>query len=169
MPQSLIRDPQSRIRNGFTLVEILVVVVILGIAGAIVVPHIVQPGSLTIQGAARMVIGDILIAQNEAIARHATRKVIFDAADSSYRVTLPDGQTIERPWSHRPFEMDFDEDGRFAGVEIEAVDFSGAGELVFDGLGGPESGGTIDIAAGEFRYRIRVAPFTGRVTVAPLE
>ena len=169
MPQSSRPKPQIPSRSGFTLVEILVVVVILGIAGAVVVPHMLDPGSMTVQGAARMIIGDLLMAQNEAIARHQPHKVVFHAADNSYVLTDEAGNVLDWPGADRAREMDFDEDGRFAGVRIEAVDIGGGSAVAFGELGGPESGGTIDIAAGEFKYRIRVAPFTGRVTVAPLE
>lgn len=154
--------------RGFTLIEVLVVVVILGIAAGIVVPQVMNTGSLTIQGAARHVIGDLLVAQNEAIARAERRSVVFDAANESYRVADETNTTITADWMDKPYVVSFLDDDRFSGVVIEAVNFGGDAFVSFDEMGAPSSGGTIDLAHENHRYRVTVAPFTGRVTVAPL-
>jgi hypothetical protein len=64
--------------------------------------------------------------------------------------------------------MSFALDRRFNGVKIDAVDFGGNAWVQFDELGGSGTGGTVDISADGYRYRVTVAPFTGRVTVAPV-
>ena len=71
----------------FTLVEILIVVVIMGIAGALVVPQLSNAGQMTIQAAARMAIADVLYAQGEAVARQSVYKVVFDVDGNSYQLT----------------------------------------------------------------------------------
>ncbi len=58
---------------GFTLVEILVVVVILGIAAAIVVPAISSTSDLTLAAAARHLVADLEYAKNLALTKQ--RKV----------------------------------------------------------------------------------------------
>jgi len=166
--------PGSRgaLTGGFTLVEVLVVVVIIAIAASIVVPQISAAGSLTIQAAARHVIADLLVAQNEAIAAQATRKMIFDVTNNGYRLTDGSDQTLASPWeANADYVVNFNDDSRFDAVTLKAVDFKGGTEVGFDALAAPTSGGTIDLQSNDdrFQYRITVTEFTGRVTVAPLE
>lgn len=158
-------------RSGFTLIEVLVVVTIIGIAGAIVVPQMMRAGSLQIQAAARMVIADLLYAQNEAIAQQAPRRVTFDPASNSYRLTDAAGTVLAVSWKNDAagnYVVDLAHDGRFSGVTISAASFGGSGTIEFDALGAPSAGGNVDLTSGSIRFRVSVAPFTGRITVAPI-
>lgn len=159
--------------GGFTLVEVLMVVAIIGIAGVVVVPQMLRTGSLTIQAAGRVVIADLLYAQNEAIARQAPRRVIFNPESNSYRLADSQDQTLAVAWREggsttQNYAVNFATDPRFAGVRLGDVAFSGSQTIEFDVLGSPNSGGAIDLVTGDTRYRISVAPITGRVTIAPV-
>lgn len=155
---------------GFTLVEVLVVVTIIGIASAIVVPHMTSGGQLGVQAAARMVIADIIYAQNEAVAHQVIRCVVFDPEQESYRVTDAAGTTLSVGWKSggdvgQNYVVDFEADDRFSGVQLDNVDFGGAATLEFDDMGSPAIGGIVELTSGDFRYRITVAAFTGQVTI----
>ncbi|HWP41142.1 MAG TPA: prepilin-type N-terminal cleavage/methylation domain-containing protein, partial [Tepidisphaeraceae bacterium] len=67
----------SHPRGGFTLVEILAVVVILGIASAIIIPQIGTRDDLVASAAARVVMADLIYAQNRAIAMQKKHFVQF--------------------------------------------------------------------------------------------
>lgn len=166
------RDTPSRNRSAYTLVEVLVVVTILGIASALVVPSMLSAGSLGIQAAARLVVADILFAQNEAIAAQATRRVVFDdpATTDAYRLTDGAGATLTMGWvsgEDGNYAVDFRTDDRFQGIEIRAVDFDGAATLAFDDLGSPllSNEGFVRIGQRDQELTIRIQPFTGRVTI----
>lgn len=159
--------------TGYTLVEVLIIVAILGVAAAIVVPQMLAAGTLGVQAAARVVIADILFAQNDAIAQQRTRKVVFDPANESYVLTDENDAVLTARWINSDannYVVDFEEDSRFQGVVIVSANFGGATPqtLEFDDLGGPLNGGTIEIEFNGDRYRITVASFTGRVTVEQL-
>jgi prepilin-type N-terminal cleavage/methylation domain-containing protein len=171
-----------RISAGYTLIEILVVVTILGIAGALVIPAMGQTGIIKIQGAVRQVVSDLTFAQADAVAFQERRAVVFDVARSSYAVVQVPGNTIDvaanilydptRPAGR--YEIDF-RDERYGDARITNVDFgSGSTALIFDGLGGPvesaasnnpSPGGTIRLQGAGNAFIISVEAFTGRITV----
>jgi len=164
------RRPRRPMRHGYTLVEVLIVIVIIGLAGAIVVPQMMTGTSLTIQAAARQVIADLMYAQNEAVAMQDTRTVVFEADQNRYHMVDGQGDLVFVNWkggsAHTGnYVVNIGQDHRFSGVKIDAVSFAGQQQISFDDLGTPSQGGTIDLTHGETRYRITVAAFTGRITV----
>lgn len=167
---STMNTGHSRCRAGYTLVEVLVVVTILGIASAIIVPQMLAAGTLGVQAAARIIIADILYAQNDAIAKQRTRRVVFDPANERYSLVDENGAVLTARWisgEANNYVVDFVNDTRFTGVVIVSANFGGATPQVleFDALGGPLNGGTVEIEFQGQRYRVTVASFTGRVTV----
>ena len=158
-------------RCGFTLVEVLVVVVIIAISGAVVVPLMLRGGQLGLQAAVRAVIADMLYAQNDAVAYQTVRQVVFESQGNRYRITDGAGTTVGVNWkggaeTGQNYVVELDQNMRFQGVVLENIDFGGTTTLAFDELGSPVSGGTLELTTGDFRYRVTVAPFTGQVTVA---
>lgn len=148
------------------------VVIILAIAGVIVVPYMLRGGQMELQAASRMVIADIMYAQNEAVARQAVRRVVFDPDENTYRITDAEGATIGVTWKggsgSENYVVDFDDDSRFQGVRLDNAAFGTTTTLAFDDLGSPVNGGTLELATTSFRYRVTVADFTGQVTVEPV-
>jgi len=71
-------------RWGFTLVEILAVVVILGIASALIIPHMGSRDDMKCAAAARVIIADLIYAQNLAISTGTPVYVRFDKANNKY-------------------------------------------------------------------------------------
>src|SRR5688572_5754245 len=63
--------PRRARARGFTLIEILTVIVILGIASAVIAPQIGSRDDIKAKAGARVVIADLLYAQNMAIAKQA--------------------------------------------------------------------------------------------------
>ncbi|MCX5661743.1 MAG: prepilin-type N-terminal cleavage/methylation domain-containing protein [Planctomycetota bacterium] len=167
------RRGASRRTGAFTLVEVLIVVAIIGVAGAIVVPQMLQIGTMQIQAASRMIIADIIYAQGEACAQGATRRVVFDVANNAYTLTDGSGAALQSSWrmgntTNTNYTVSFNQDSRFRGCTLTTATFNGSATLEFDALGAPTDGGTVDITAAGQKFRVTVSSFTGRVSVAPV-
>lgn len=175
--------PRRPIPCAYTLIEVLVVVVILGIAGAMVIPAMGSTGVLKIQGALRSIVSDITFAQCDAVAFQEKRAIVFDTTNSSYALVQVPGNTVDAATNTmydptKPtgkWEVNFITDPRWGDARITAADFgAGTKTLIFDGLGGPVTdassnnpgpGGTITVTGSGASWTITVEAFTGRVTV----
>ena len=80
------RRRASGLRPAFTMIEILVVVIIMGIAAAVVVPMMGNYDNLRITSAARMTVDDLSYAQNVANTQMRKVYVVFNP-DASGNLT----------------------------------------------------------------------------------
>lgn len=176
-------DPcvRSVVRRGFTLLEILVTVVIMGIAGALVIPAMGETGVLKVQGAVRSVVADLTFAQADAVAFQERRAVLFDVDNNSYRLVQVPGDVIDaanntiydptKPDGRYVLSLN---DMRFGGARLVSATFDNEPRIIFDPMGGPVAdpggslpgnGGTVVITGSRQTFTVTVEPFTGRVTV----
>ena len=140
--------------HGYTLIELLLVVALLGLAATLLIPNMVGRDAMRVQAAVRKIIGDLSFAQSDALAHQEYRRVHFYADGRGYcieRVTQatyaddfdPDtADYISDPISSTTgsggrFITDFSIDSRFEGVVITAVNIdAGGSQVVYDPLGG---------------------------------
>jgi prepilin-type N-terminal cleavage/methylation domain-containing protein len=158
---------------GFTLLELIVVMLILAIAAAMVIPAAVGTTSQQAQAAARMVMADLEYAQNYAITTQCETTASFDPAGNAYLLTYKDpvsnqSVTLKHPITHNDYRVDFDTAAGFGRTALSSVDFGGTSAVVFNALGAPDHDGALTVTAGAHAYRVTVAPVTGRVTVNAL-
>lgn len=171
-----------RSRRGYTLIEVLIVVVVIGIASAVVVPGLIRASTLGIQAAARTAIADVLYAQNEAVVQQRPFTVYVDTdAERYWMETDADGDGVDEPVSLQwrvggDSFIDFARDERFEGVSLARVELDASGNptftedggvvtIRFDELGSPDSRAQFGLLSDKQRFVIAVAEFTGRVTV----
>ena len=163
-------------RRAFTLAEVLVVVVILGIAGAIVIPLISDSSDLQATSAARQIVSALLFAQTAAIAHQQQYQVVFDDATNSYEVQDFAGNAVDNPVSSgSDYRVVFSDISQLKSVTIDTVNFDSTDRVWFDRLGAPYSGpviantplttGEVTVRAGASSYTVTVEPVSGRINV----
>lgn len=174
--------------RGYTLIELMIVMAVLGLAGALVVPNLVDRDVMTAEAAVRQMISDLSFAQSDALAHQEYRRVQFLADGRGYAIIRISEATFEDAFDEatadyvddplakrggRQYIVDYTDDDRWDGVTIESISVdSGNDFITYDPLGGtirsglvPGTGGTIRLTFDGASYDITVAPFTGKLTV----
>lgn len=163
-------------RRGYTLVEVLIVVTVLGIAGAVAAPAFSQTGVLRVQTALRSIVADISEAQADALAMQQSRAVVFDAASTSYTIVRVPGTTVDAKVDG--ISTSFVGGSRYGDARFDKVSFNGGNTLIFDEMGSPVAAagsstpaneGSLEVTGSSQRFRIAVQPYTGRVIVSKVE
>jgi len=182
---------------GYTLAELIVVVAILGLAGALLVPRLISADTFNVQAAARSMIADVTYAQNDAWSKQGIRRFQFlrklTGEIYGYAILAPNpqetydlsfnpdtAQYLEDPTSlgtGGAYIVDFERDSRFSGVTIESVSFEGRDWIAFDTLGGPigpsyqpsVAGGEVRLGGESGSYLIRISGFTGKIDLERID
>lgn len=173
--------------RAFTLIEILVVVVILGIAATLIIPQLSSAGDLNAAAATRVVLADLNYAQNCAITTQKTYFVTFTKGVNSDTYSVldqitPTEHVVTHPVTQMPFTQILGSGGssamsaaRLGDIKLEATNT--AVTIAFDSLGSPYSysagtglvampdTGTIDVSCRGFTLRISIEPYTGELSV----
>jgi prepilin-type N-terminal cleavage/methylation domain-containing protein len=187
----MIRKNVSHNPSAFTLVEILVVVTILGIAAAVIVPQMSSRDDLRVEGARRMVMADLIYAQNCSIAKQTWHYVVFDTTSNprKYRIvtnlstTNPNGTAVPHPITLDPEYKVVFGDGAPSGtiathglesIALGDVAFEGAHTILcFDELGVPyyydpsSNTATAISTSGGSSINVRCGTVTRAVTIEP--
>jgi len=165
-------DDSLRKRSGFTLIEILIVVVIIAIAAMTAIPMMTSAASMQIRSAANMVAADLEYAKSMAIARGQKFSVVFDKDTDSYSIKDQTGSVIEHPVKKGSNYIIGFRDKGLDKVDITDVDFNGTSTVKFDYLGSPYDAdtsplnrGVIKLQAGGKTITITVEPVTGFISI----
>ncbi len=176
-------------RRAYTLIELLTLIVVLGLAGALVIPHLVGIEGMEAQAAVRKIIGDLSFAQADALAHQEYRRIHFYDDGRGYCLFRVDSTDFDTLWEdlveddldyiNDPlggagalgrYVVDFNADPRFNGVAILDVQIDGGaagpeGDIVYDDLAGTLRGGGLPGTGGTIR--VGSGPEIFIITIAP--
>ncbi len=157
-------------KSGFTLIEIIIVVVILSIAAMAAIPMMSSASSVQIRSAANLIAADLEYAKSMAISRGQNYYVRFSEGTNSYQIEDQNHIVIQHPVKKGfPYVMSFSNEKRLGKVDITNVTFTPDvldNVVRFDCLGSPDNGGTITISADGTTATITVEPVTGYISIS---
>jgi prepilin-type N-terminal cleavage/methylation domain-containing protein len=173
----------SNTKNAFTLVEILMVVLILGIASAIIIPSLGTRDDLRASSAARAIMADLIYAQNRAIATQTKHFIRFTGDTYTLYPSTAMATPLTHPVNKTPYVTTFGnaspmESWRTVTLGAPTLGAPGRTIIGFDEMGSPfamiepngvefplSDAGQIPIICGSFTMTIYLEPFTGDVSV----
>lgn len=184
------RGGRIKQRAAFTLAEILVVVVILGIISAVIVPKLGAHDDLTLAAAARTLTADLMYVQNLSISTQTMHVVRFDTANNKYTIfkyTSPSTEaTLTHPLQAQPYVQQYGStnvqmkkmvltSATFTGLDatytlINSVGFDELGTpYVYDSSKSPRTNemvsGSIVLTCGANTSTISIDRYTGEIKV----
>ena len=162
----------ARRSAGFTLVEVLIVVVILGILAALAVPRMGRTDTTRLRSASAMLVADLEFAQVESMAHgNAPRAVVFDNAGGHYHLALsssPD-TPIVHPVDRAPYRVEYGTRSalQLEGVTVSSFSLNGDNMVGFGVYGQLDqtTPATITLAAGDRSVTITLDAITGEPTI----
>ena len=150
----------ERVRPAFTIVELLVVLAIIAVSAAIAIPRYGDSiARFRIESAARRVGADLGYARSIASGSSASTTVAFNVATEAYTV----GGAAHMDTRAAGYLVRLAVDPYYAA--IVSADFGGDAQVMFDGYGRPDSGGSVLVRNGAAQWRIAVEAESGAIGV----
>lgn len=140
----------------------MIVVFIIGVVSAIALPR--YAGFVAQQRAeatARRIIADLTYARHHARLASTAQAVDFAEGDDSYYDLVG---MIDPDHPGQPYRVDLKKEPYSA--VIYSVTLGDDSQVIFDGYGNPDSGGTIAIRVGDYLKTVAVDPDTGRASMS---
>lgn len=167
-------------QRSFTLIELVIVLVIIGIIVAVVLPRFDVFYAVKFRTAVKRVVQDIRYVQNVAMTQHVKTRMIFNPVGDTYEGEYYD--TTSSLWVdlkdsfQNPLRIDYTTDIQYGGIDLSNANFGGATPeiLIFTFAGIPQDSDENDITTAGFvslDYRdypqevINVTPKTGKVVL----
>lgn len=154
-----------RSRGAFSLVEVVLVVVIVGILAAIAVPRLADSNALyRVETAAKRVEADIHLAQDLARSLSSQHNLVFRAGSTAYVIepASADASPLEAAQTGARIT---DLDVAPFKARVMKANFGGSDTLSFDAFGTPLASGHVVVYANNWGALIRVGDGLGVVSI----
>lgn len=152
--------------RGFTLIEIIIVIVIISIASAMVVPMMSSANGTQLRSAANKLAADLEYAKSMAISRGQSYTVIFDESAENYKIKDSSDTIIEHPIRKGDYIEQFGGTSGLSKVNISVANFNSTSSVTFSSIGSPDNGGTVTLAADNDEMIINVEAVTGYISIS---
>ncbi len=147
-------------RQGFTLLELVMVIAIMGIVAAIAVPRYGQASArYRIDVAARRIVQDLALASRQARNAGASRTLAFNAAASQYTISNLSG--LDR--AAQSYQVNLLAEPYCS--RVDSANFGGDVTIIFNGFGQADSGGQVVLKSGNLTRTITLDAVSGKATV----
>ena len=158
---------------GFSLMEIMVVVILLAIAAAVVIPRIGSATDSQAISGARILKADLEVARSLAVTTQQPHSLVFSPDGQSYKIVAnyTGGQymaavAVAHPViAQRQYVVNLASQNGMGQVTVVSASFGGATYVTFNSQGDPSSGGVVTIRAGGTQMQVVMEALTGTVTV----
>ena len=124
-------------RRGFTLLELLLVLVLLSLCAATTVRWYFSHAEVTLENAAILLARDLRAAQHRSIFLGERSRFVFLSDGAGYTVLDSAGEPAHHPQTDEPFLRIYSDDGVFHGVRILEAVAGGDHTLDIDARGMP--------------------------------
>lgn len=160
--------------RGFTVIEVVIVMVIVGILAIVAIPQVMGTMSATrLNNAAQKLAADIRYAKEFALSRHNVYGVDINTSTNTYEIFSWDGvnkTVINDPYTNAPMSTDLDLSTEYSGVTISAASID---EIRINAFGTPQdslgtnltSAATITLANGGLTRQVQITHETALVEV----
>jgi len=161
---------------GFSLIELMLVVAILGVAAAMAVPMLSETRTGRLRGAAQVLAADLAAAQSGSMA-HADdpRVVVFDTTNHRYHLAASSDTAtpLTHPVTRQAYRVRFGAGtaAHLDNVTIQSVSVGGDDRLGFEAYGHLDQGSdaTVTLACEGAVVTLTVAADTGEVTIGDIQ
>ena len=147
-------------RHGFSLFELALILAIVAVIAAIAAPrYATSVARYRAEAAATRMAADLSLARSRARATSASQAVVFTIRSSEYSLPgAPDLKNSASEYrvvlSEAPYQ-----------ARLVSADFGGDTQVVFDGYGVPDSGGSVVLRVGAIQRVVVLDGHSGRATV----
>ena len=164
------RGPQ-----GFTLIELMIVVAVLAIVGALVVPMIGNNAPDKLRGAANRLVADLAFTKVESIAHgDDLRLVVFDNSNDRYHIAAASDPAtpLTNPIAGQPYRVTYGQGNAatLINVTLDSYSLNGDDQLGFNLYGGLDqpTAATITLECDGLTVTVSVDPNTGEASIGAI-